>query len=76
MTKPTTVRVVLSLTLFRKWPLRQMDVSNAFLHNDLLEEVFMQQPEGFIQQRDEAKVCKLNKALYGLKQASKARFHS
>ncbi|XP_039011611.1 uncharacterized protein LOC120140699 [Hibiscus syriacus] len=54
-----------------KWPLRHVDVNNAFLHGDWNEEVFMQQPPGFEQlAEDETKlVCKLHKALYGLRQA-------
>lgn len=43
--KPAIVRVVLSLAVSKGWPLRQMDVSNAFLHKDLMEEVFMTQLE-------------------------------
>lgn len=72
--KPTTRRVVLTLALAKNWSLRQMDISNAFLHEDLLEEVFMHQPEGFVQTSFKNKVCKLHKALYGLKQAPKAWF--
>lgn len=42
----STVRIVLALVAAQKWPLRQLDVKNAFLHGDL-QEVFMKQPQGF-----------------------------
>ena len=58
--KMVTVRVVLSLAAMHGWFLHQMDVFNAFLQGDLVEEVYMVPPPGFLQQ-GESKVCKLNK---------------
>ncbi|GJR39735.1 zinc finger, CCHC-type containing protein [Tanacetum coccineum] len=48
-----------------------MDVKTAFLNGDLEEEIYMNQPEGFIAHGQEGKVCRLVKSLYGLKQALK-----
>ena len=46
-----------------------MDVTTAFLYGDLEEEIYMQQPEGFIAPGEESKVYRLHKSLYGLKQS-------
>jgi len=48
-----------------------MDVKTAFLNGDLDEEVFMEQPEGYVDPTYPDKVCRLLRALYGLKQAPK-----
>eukprot|EP00253_Pinus_taeda_P011795 PITA_11795 len=65
------VRLVLSLAASSKWEVHQMDVKSAFLHGDLHEEIYMEQPIGFIQ-TDSSLVCRLKKSLYGLKQAPRA----
>ena len=52
-----------------------MDVRTAFLNGDMNEEVYIDQPEGFILPENETKVCKLIKSLYGLKQAPKQWHH-
>ena len=46
--KPLTVKIILSLAVQFNWPLRQLDVSNAFLHGFLREEVYMMQPPDYV----------------------------
>jgi hypothetical protein len=70
--KSATVRLVLSLAVSRGWTLRQIDVSNAFLHGFLTEEVYMQQPPGFEDAQYPQHVCKLQRSIYGLKQSPRA----
>ena len=52
-----------------------MDVKTNFLHDDLHEDIYIQQPEGFIEKGREHLVCKLKKSLYGLKQAPREWYH-
>ncbi|KAH9652235.1 retrovirus-related pol polyprotein from transposon RE1 [Citrus sinensis] len=70
--KSSTVRIMLSLAAMHKWTIRQVDVNNAFLNGELTEDVYMCQPEGFVDLQKPSYVCKLKKALYGLKQAPRA----
>uniref|UniRef100_A0A2N9FS43 Reverse transcriptase Ty1/copia-type domain-containing protein n=1 Tax=Fagus sylvatica TaxID=28930 RepID=A0A2N9FS43_FAGSY len=76
MVKPPTVRLVISLAVSLNWPFRQLDVKNAFLHGTLKEEVYMAQPQGYIDPSHPSQVCKLLKSIYGLKQAPRAWFES
>lgn len=70
--KPFTIRAVLHVTLARDWPLRQLDVKNAFLHGDHQEMVNMHQPPGFVDKSKPHHVFLLRCSLYGLKQAPRA----
>ncbi|GJW57488.1 zinc finger, CCHC-type containing protein [Tanacetum coccineum] len=66
------VRLILALAAYHGWQVHHLDVKSAFLHGDLKEEVYVTQPEGFIQQGNSRKVYKLTKDLYGLRQAPRA----
>jgi hypothetical protein len=67
----TTIRVLLSLAASYGLLVHQMDVKTTFLNGELDEEIYMEQPNGFVVKGQESKVCKLLKSLYGLKQAPK-----
>lgn len=64
-------RIIMALVAHYDLELHQMDVKTAFLNGDLYEDVYMLQPEGFIENNKEHLVCKLKKSIYGLKQASR-----
>ena len=70
--KTTTIRLVLDITVSRSWPIKQLDVNNAFLQGTLTEEVYTVQPPGFVDADLPNHVCRLQKALYGLKQVPRA----
>ncbi|KAE8723689.1 hypothetical protein F3Y22_tig00012036pilonHSYRG00007 [Hibiscus syriacus] len=70
--KLNTVRVLLSLAVNLDWPLIQLNVKNAFLNGDLSEEVYMDFPPGF--EEEKWRVCRLKKSLYILKQSPRAWF--
>lgn len=67
-----TIRLVIAVAAHHGWPIYQLDVKSAFLHGELNEDVFVEQPRGFEKKGEEEKVYKLNRALYGLKQAPRA----
>ncbi|KAJ9545573.1 hypothetical protein OSB04_025280 [Centaurea solstitialis] len=73
--KPATIRTVLSISISRNWPIRQLDVKNAFLHGDLIETVYMRQPPGYVNSSFPDHVCRLRKALYGRLQAPRVWYH-
>ena len=62
-----SIRVKLGLAASMNLKLEQLDVKTTFLHGDLDEEIFIEQPKGFKVKGKENMVCKLKKSLYGLK---------
>eukprot|EP00253_Pinus_taeda_P027069 PITA_27069 len=69
------IRMFLALSSFQTFKVFQMDVKSAFLNGDLEEEVYIEQPDGFILGNDPKLVCRLKKALYGLKHAPRAWYY-
>jgi hypothetical protein len=65
--KLNTLRMLIALATKYHWKLHQLDVKSAFLNGELKEEVYLTQPEGFVEKGQEHLVCKLKKALYGVK---------
>ena len=64
-----SIQYLLAHAALQNWEIEAMDVKLEYLHGVLEEEIYMEQPEGFIAQGEEDKVCKLVHSLYGLKQA-------
>jgi hypothetical protein len=65
-----TVRILLALAALEDWDIEALDVKTAYLYGSLDEEIYMDQPEGYIKKGQERKVCRLLKSLYGLKQSA------
>jgi transposase InsO family protein len=74
--KMTSIRVLLSIVAIHDLELHQMDVKTAFLNGVLEEEIYMQQPEGFVEPGKEHLVCKLKRTLYGLKQSPRVWYQT
>lgn len=67
-----SIRILLAIAAYYDYEIWQMDVKTAFLNGNIEEELYMVQPEGFIDLKDAGKVCKLQWSIYGLKQASRS----
>ena len=68
VTRISSIRMLIAIASIHNLEIHQMDVKTTFLNGDLDEEIYMEQPEGFIVPGQEKKVCWLVKSLYGLKQ--------
>ena len=66
----TSLRIILSIAAYFDYEIWQMDVKTAFLNGNLTEDVYMMQPEGFVDLTNAGKICKLQKSIYGLKLAT------
>jgi hypothetical protein len=69
MAKFITIRLILAIAAAMDWEIHQIDVKTAFLNGVLEVVIYMNQPEGFVQNGKKHLVCKLIKALYRLKQS-------
>ncbi|KAI9153710.1 hypothetical protein LWI28_015433 [Acer negundo] len=67
-----SIRLLLSISFVHKFKLHQMDMNSVFFNGFLQEELFVEQPKGFMDAHHPNHVYRLKKALYGLKQAPKA----
>ena len=67
----TSIRMLIAIASLNNMDIHQMDVRTTFLNGHLDQEIYMEQPEGYVVQGEENNVYKLVKSLYGLKQALK-----
>ena len=67
MVKPTIVHLVLSISVSCGWFFCQLDVNNAFLQGHLAKNIYMAQPQDFVDFDYPSYVCKFRKVIYGLK---------
>nr|GEW42744.1 hypothetical protein [Tanacetum cinerariifolium] len=65
------IRILIAIATYYDYEIWQMDVKMAFLNGYLNEEVYMEQPVGFVNPKYPNRVCKLKRSIYGLKQASR-----
>ena len=67
-----SIRIIIAMAAQFKWKLHHLDVKSAFLNGYIEEDIYVNQPEGFIKKGKENYVLKLRKALYGSRQAPRA----
>ena len=67
-----SIRILLAIAAYYNYEIWQMDVKTVFLNGKLLEDVYMTQPEGFVNPENVGKVSKLQRSIYGLKQTSRS----
>nr|GFA76457.1 putative RNA-directed DNA polymerase [Tanacetum cinerariifolium] len=64
------IRILIAIAAYYDYEIWQMDVKTAFLNGRLYEDIYMEQPEGYVDPKYPNRVCKLQISIYGLKQAS------
>ncbi|GJY76129.1 retrotransposon protein, putative, ty1-copia subclass [Tanacetum coccineum] len=69
VTNIRAIRILIAIVAFYDYEIWKMDVKTAFLNGHLSKEVYMTQPEGFVNPKYPNHVCKLKRSIYGLKQA-------
>jgi Reverse transcriptase (RNA-dependent DNA polymerase) len=67
-----SIRILLAIFIFYDYKIWQIDIKTAFLNGVLDEDVYMVQPDGFVDHKRARKVCKFKRSIYGLKQASRS----
>ena len=67
----SSIRTLLAFAVQNGMIIHQMDVVTAFLNGTINEEIYMEQPPGYIKKGEKDLVCKLNRSIYGLKQSSR-----
>ncbi|GJS34877.1 retrotransposon protein, putative, ty1-copia subclass [Tanacetum coccineum] len=65
------IRILIAIAAYYDYEIWQLDVKTAFLNGYLSKEVYMEQPEGFVNPKYPNHVCKLKRSIYELKQASR-----
>ncbi|GJX46279.1 retrotransposon protein, putative, ty1-copia subclass [Tanacetum coccineum] len=65
------IRILTAIVAFYDYEIWKMDVKTAFLNRYLSQEVYMEQPEGFVNPKYPNRICKLKHSIYRLKQASR-----
>ena len=72
VTRMESLRILIAIAAQERWELHHLDVKTAFLNGEIMEDIYITQPEGFEVKWKEDHILKLQKALYGLKQAPRA----
>lgn len=67
-----SIRILLEIASFYDYDIWKMDIKTYFLNEFLKQDVYMTQPDGFVDPENPRRVCKLHKSIYGLKQASQS----